>query len=72
MTYKLNYREVELEEVDYNDGIARVIEAYFLDTEEMLSEEDLTEITEIYQEVLAADCQEKLLEYAYDYAQGSY
>ena len=66
MKYFINDQEVEVLEVDYADGMANVIEAYFVDSEVELTEEELSVLTYEYQSDLAQAQYEKMVDYAHD------
>lgn len=57
----LNNQEVEICETNYYDGIAQVVEAYYVESEVALTEEELLELEDKYQEELAQDGYESLI-----------
>jgi hypothetical protein len=64
--YELNGQEVEISETEYNDGMATVIEANYVESELALTEEELDELQDLYQEELAQRAYETLVDRAHD------
>lgn len=65
--YKLNNREVEILEKEYQFGEgAYVVDAVFEDTGEHLSETELTELSDRYQMELYQEAYEDAASHAYD------
>jgi hypothetical protein len=64
--YTLNGCEVEVVETDYADGLAMVIEAYYLDSEIALTEDELLELEDKYQDELAQRGYENMVDKAHD------
>ncbi len=66
MKYELNNQEVEVNEVDYADNMAIVVEAYYIDSEIALTEDELLVLEDKYQEELAQDAYEHMVDAAHD------
>lgn len=64
--YELNNQEVEIMETEYADGLAMVIEAYYVESEMALSEDELLELEDLYQDELAQRAYESLVDRAHD------
>lgn len=67
MKYKLNDREVEIQEVEgeVGEGVS-VIHAVFLDNSKPLTEDELMDLEEKYQSALYADWYSHMASHAYD------
>jgi hypothetical protein len=64
--YELNSQEVEITETELNDGIATIIEAYYVESEAGLTEEELIELEDLYQDDLTQRAYERLVDAAHD------
>lgn len=71
MKYFLNDRQVEISETETDDGNVMVIEAYFLDGEmDLLTEKEMTQLEEDYQDSLAQEAYEHACNAAHEYYEG--
>lgn len=67
MTYKLNDQEVEIVDTHYDGQMAQVIEAYYIDSEEALTEDECIELEERFQDELVASELGRRIDQAHDY-----
>lgn len=66
MKYTINDREVEITESDFDGNVALVIDAYYVDTDEQLSEKELRELENRYEYELAQEAYSHMLDHAYE------
>lgn len=55
MKYKLDGREVEIEDTDFDGDAVYILAAYYLDTDEDLTDEELNQLSDKYQNSLFED-----------------
>jgi hypothetical protein len=58
----LNDRRVEIIDVEVVDGVARIVEAYYYDTSEDLTEEEISVLEDAYQDSLIEHYAEELFD----------
>jgi len=64
--YELSKREVEITDMDFNGDTVLVIDAYYVDKDEQLSDEELSDLQDKYAEELAQEAYEHMVDQAHD------